>query len=218
MQTTESCQPMSTLASRLLIKCSNLSVQFEEEVIIHNLSFSIPQGKHTVIKGASGSGKSTILKLLLGFLTPDAGEITVSEEENVQAVRARTAWLPQDLDLGDKPVREVMEKPFTFKANRDRAISQEKFENVLEQLGLSQNVWKKQFRDLSTGQRQRIGLGICYLLDKALLLLDEPTSALDRASKERVSKLLLEHTNNTIVSTSHDPYWVAQGDHIIELR
>ena len=208
---------MSPLQSSALISCSDLKVQFEEELVINNLSFSIPRGAHTIFKGASGSGKSTLLKVLLGFLTPEAGEINVADEEHLRAIRSKTAWLPQDLDLGDKSVQEVMEKPFTFDVNCDRSVNQEDRITVLEKLGLTEKVLGKPYRDLSTGQRQRVGLAICYLLDKPILLLDEPTSALDRASKERVCGLLLEHTNKTIVSTSHDPFWIEQADHLIEL-
>jgi ABC-type bacteriocin/lantibiotic exporter with double-glycine peptidase domain len=71
--------------------------------------------------------------------------------------------------------------------------------------------------DLSTGQRQRVGLAICHFLDKPLLLLDEPTSALDLVSKRKVADLLI-NPDRTIISTSHDPFWVDLADNVIELN
>lgn len=134
---------------------------------------------------------------------------------NPQEIRRQTAWLPQDLNLGSGSTREVIEKPFEFTANK--SLDQNRQLNVLRELGLSSGVLDKQYRDLSTGQRQRVGLSICYLLDKPLLLLDEPTSALDIASKKKAANILIGHTNKTIISTSHDPFWVDHADKVIKI-
>lgn len=127
-----------------------------------------------------------------------------------------SAWLPQDLNLGSGTVQEVMDKPFTFDANRSHSKNRDKQSEVLQKLGLATPILDKEFRDLSTGQRQRVGLGICHLLDKPLLLLDEPTSSLDWASKEKATDLLL-NSSKTVISTSHDPFWVDLADNVIAL-
>lgn len=182
-----------------------------------NLSFQAAAGQHTVLQGASGCGKSTILKLLLGFYPLQSGHISIDgTDHHPQSIRRQTAWLPQELDLGSGTVREVLSKPFEFAANSSHAPSLADQQNALQQLGLDAEIPGKPFRDLSTGQRQRVGLALCFLLDKPLLLLDEPTSALDRHSKEQAAALLLKG-NRTILSTSHDPFWVEQADHLIEL-
>ena len=197
---------------------SGLSFRFGSEQVVDRLNFEIPAGRHTVLKGASGSGKSTILKLLLGFHKAESGSITVNGEElDPSSLRRQTAWLPQDLNLGDGSVREVIEKPLAFEANRSRKPAFENQAETLRELGLAPGILAKPFRDLSTGQRQRVGLAICHLLDKPLLLLDEPTSALDEQSKQKAVKLLLAQTNKTVVSTSHDPFWVRQADNLIDL-
>lgn len=200
------------------ISFSNVSFDFGDKPLISNLSFEAKPGQHTILKGDSGSGKSTIMKLLLGFFMPDAGSISLRNEEwTPQNIRKKSAWLPQDLNLGSGSTREVLEKPFEFTANTSQAITESKQIETLQKIGLSSDVLGNQFRDLSTGQRQRVGLTLCHLLDKPLLLLDEPTSALDSTSRERAAKLMLAHTNKTIISTSHDPYWVKKADKIIEL-
>ncbi len=177
----------------------------------------IPEGKHTILQGESGSGKSTLLKLFLGFLKPAGGSIQFNSGKSRREIRRNTAWLPQDLDLGSGTVEEVMRKPFRFATNQEKTAGRENYTETLTQLGLSEYDLDKPFRDLSTGQRQRVGLAICHLLDKPIMLLDEPTSALDRTSKRRAIDILLAHTNKTIVSTSHDPFWVEHADKIIEL-
>lgn len=187
--------------------------------MLDNLSFNAPRGQHTILKGESGSGKSTILQLLLGFLKPDSGSISISNNDDwdSRALRSQTAWLPQDLNIGSGSVKEVIEKPFQFNVNTSHKPNHKQQIKTLSQLNLTSDILEKQFRDLSTGQRQRIGLAICHFLDKPLLLLDEPTSALDRSSKQKVAELLLNQ-NHTVVSTSHDPFWLTCGDKIIKLK
>ncbi|NIT61899.1 MAG: ATP-binding cassette domain-containing protein [Aliifodinibius sp.] len=201
------------------ISFDNVTFNFEKERIVTNLSFEAKSGQHTLLKGESGSGKSTLLKLLLGFYNPKDGSISINHKSyKAREVRKKTAWLPQDLNLGSGTVAEVMVKPFKFAANQPSRNegAQQNRNRTLKTLGLTPDILDKQFRDLSTGQRQRVGLAICHLLDKPLLLLDEPTSALDETSKQKASELLLNN-KRTIISTSHDPFWVAKADNIIEL-
>lgn len=200
-----------------LITCTDLTIRFEDELVLKEFSFDIPKNKHTVLKGESGSGKSTLLKLFLGFLKPSRGSIKYNNGKATREMRRDTAWLPQELDLGDGTVKEVINHPFQFVNNESKRPDQQTSQSILSELGLQAGTLKKQFRDLSTGQRQRVGLAICHLLNKPILLLDEPTSALDNISKQRVHDLLLEHTNKTVVSTSHDPFWIERADNVIPL-
>lgn len=201
-----------------LISCTNLHLSIGGATILRDLTFDIPPGKHTVLQGESGAGKTTLLKLLLGFLKPTSGDIRFHGDIDTGNIRHHTAWLPQDLDLGAGKVEELMQKPFSFKHNQSKRPGRQGVVSTLDQLGLSEQILDQSFQTLSTGQRQRVGLGICHLLDKPLLLLDEPTSALDKASKQRIASLLLAHTNKTVISTSHDPFWVGRADHIISLN
>jgi len=194
-----------------------VSFGFEDEQILQRCSFRAPAAQHTILKGESGSGKSTILQLILGYYQPQAGQIMVNNNpRQPRDLRKQSSWLPQDLDIGDGSVRDVMAMPFDFAANTSQKPSVTTQQEVLQKLGLELGLLDKKFRDLSTGQRQRVGLALCHLLDKSLVLLDEPTSSLDRASKQKVAELLLDH-NRTIISTSHDPFWVDLGDNLIEL-
>lgn len=205
------------MAENSLITCSDLTIRFGDEVVLDGFSLQIPKGKHTVLKGESGSGKSTLLKLFLGFLEPDKGTVYFNNSKSVWEMRKETAWLPQDLDLGSGTVEKIIRKPFRFAGNELKMPERATYVSLLAELGLSEDSLGKQLRDLSTGQRQRVGLAICHLLDKPILLLDEPTSALDKVSKKRIIDILLAHTNKTVISTSHDPFWVEYADNVIEL-
>ena len=199
-----------------------VSFQYGEEVILEDFSLKIDQGDVAAFKGESGSGKTTILKLLLGFEQPDSGEIRYKGEpmntETVKQLRSESAWLPQDLNLGSGRVMDVVKFPLEFKNNSSRRFQKSDAELILNELGLDASVLEKNFRDLSTGQRQRIGLTICLLLDRPVLFLDEPTSALDAESVRKMTELLQNKSGLTIISTSHDPVWLEYCETVVELE
>ncbi|MCW9705619.1 ABC transporter ATP-binding protein [Fodinibius salsisoli] len=200
-----------------LISCTNLHFSFGEEPILRDLSFDIPRGQHTILKGESGAGKTTLLKLFLGFEKPTRGTIRFFDDMDTPDIRSSSAWLPQDLDLGSGTVEELIRKPFTFRLNESNRPDREQCLSTFSQLGLADHTLGKSFQSLSTGQRQRVGIALCHLLDKPLLLLDEPTSALDSLSKQRITNLLLANTSKTVVSTSHDPFWLDHADYTVSL-
>jgi len=208
--------------SKELFLFDRVSFQYGEEIILDDFSLEIERGDAVAFKGESGSGKTTILKLLLGFEQPDSGEIRYKNEpmnaETVKRLRRESAWLPQDLNLGSGRVMDVMKFPLEFKNNRSRQFQKSKAESTLNELGLEPSVLEKNFRDLSTGQRQRIGLTICLLLDRPILFLDEPTSALDGKSVRKVTELLQKKNDCTVISTSHDPAWLEYCNRIIEIE
>lgn len=199
----------------------SFSYKKEEKPILKELSFQVKKGDRIALKGSSGSGKTTIFRLLLGFEQPDEGQIVINDqnlnEKTVNDLRAHTSWLPQDLNLGEGKTSEVFYYPFDFKANSDQKPSEETALETLVSLGLPEKVWNDKFEDLSTGQRQRIGIALCHLLKKPIVLLDEPTSALDDTSKDLVKKLLFADKEDIIISTSHDPWWIDQCDRVINL-
>ena len=204
------------------ITFSNLSFSYNknQKPVISNFSLKIQQGDVIGIKGASGSGKTTLIRLLLGFEIPDSGTIKFNGKElqpkQLKLFRQETTWLPQDLDLGEGTLSEVFYFPFSFKNNKV-IPSEEKIFKIFDSLGLDKTSWNESFSKLSTGQRQRVGMAMCYLMDKQVMILDEPTSALDDASKEKLAKLLFED-NRIIISTSHDPWWLERCSKVIELN
>lgn len=204
----------------MLLQGKNIHFSYGDEVIFDDFSFELKKGEKLVLKGESGSGKSTLFRLILGFENPDEGEFlyqgSVLKNETLRSFRKNTGWLPQDLNIGEGSVREVIHFPFSFKSISKEMPEEKSVIELLDKLGLDAGILEKTFSDLSTGQRQRIGVLICVLMDKQIFLLDEPTSALDHESKGKLADLLLRN-NRTILSTSHDSFWVERCDRIIEL-
>lgn len=205
----------------ITFKNVSFTYQSESDTLVKSCSFELKRGEKLVIKGESGTGKTTIFRLIHGFEKPDSGKILYEGKElnlaAIQKLRRESAWLPQDLNLGSGPVKEVLSFPFEFSANQASKPDEKKLKETFEKLGLEASLLDKDFADLSTGQRQRAGIALTFLLDKPLMLLDEPTSALDRASKQKVIDLLFSNSDKTILSTSHDPYWIDQCEKIVEI-
>lgn len=206
---------------KTIIALHNLSLTYGEEVILDGWSCEIGKGENLVFKGASGSGKTSLLRMIMGFEQPDAGQIIYQDKtvspEIVADLRKQVAWLPQNAAVGTGTVEEVIRFPFGFQQNKPSAPSDKEIIQVIELLGLAPPVLDKSIDRLSGGERQRIGLALCYLLDKPILLLDEPTASLDHGAKEQVRNLILGLDNRTIISTSHDETWISWCDRTVEL-
>lgn len=207
--------------SDTLFKLSDIRFSYDSEQLFDGLNLLINQREKVVIKGESGSGKTTLFRLLLGFETPDKGSISfkgsVYTDTIIRTMRKEVVWLPQDLNLGTGKTAELMDFIFEFQSNSQNKPSRPEIIDTLEALGLEAGTLASNFSELSTGQRQRIGLACCLLLNRKVILLDEPTSALDLESKRKVAELLLNN-DRTVISTSHDPWWVEKCDRVIELN
>jgi ABC-type bacteriocin/lantibiotic exporter with double-glycine peptidase domain len=212
------------MSSTPLLEGKNIHFQYGDEVIFDHFNFKINKGDRIVLRGDSGSGKTTLFRLILGFESLQQGEIlfkgnTLKEPKTIRDLRKNSAWLPQDLNIGTGSVNEVILFPFTFQAHRKSQPDQSQIESTLRDLGLNPDeILLKSYLDLSTGQRQRVGLAISVLLNQPFILLDEPTSALDRESKSKAADLLLKQNDRTVLSTSHDPFWVNRCDTVIDLN
>ena len=205
----------------MLLQAKHIDFSYGDEAIFDDFNLAVEHGERVVLKGESGGGKSTLMRLLLGFEVPGSGTLeydgTPLNGKHLRQFRRECAWLPQDLNIGTGRVDEVILFPFRFKQSGNSMPDEEKILDILSDLGLDADILQKEFTDLSTGQRQRVGIALCILLDKPVLLLDEPTSALDEASKEKAAGHLFSDPDRTVLSTSHDPFWLERCDRIIDL-
>lgn len=204
-----------------MLEFNNVSLKFGLEQVLNGLSLHVGKYDKAVLRGSSGRGKTTAINLLLGFVKPDAGRIiwkgTPVTDENVGIIRSSVAWLPQDFK-GTGTVREVIRFPFCFKRNRGIHPEDDSIRSILNSLNLNESILEKNFTDISEGQKQRIGLTICLLMDRELIILDEPTSSLDPVSKRKVIELFLQNEKLTVLSTSHDAEWTGRCNRVIDLE
>ncbi len=204
-----------------LVSANNISVIYETNEVIKNLSFQINKGEKVVITGESGKGKSTILNALLGFIPIINGEVILFNKdlssENIAEIRSQVAWLPQETTLHFKSVNEIIYSPFTFHVNKLNSPPKSEVNQILKSLNILPELLNKEIDEISGGQKQRILLASALLLKKKLLIVDEPTSSLDEKNKKSITDFILSQNNLTVLAVSHDPYWIQQSDKIIAL-
>ncbi|HDR16963.1 MAG TPA: ATP-binding cassette domain-containing protein [Desulfobacteraceae bacterium] len=203
------------------IEIENLSVKVNRQSIFSGLSLRLDQGQKTTLVGRSGSGKSSLLRALLGFVAPESGTIRIFGRKltahSVWELRTHMAYVAQEPEMAAGKVRDVLETPFSFKNNRHLRENLKRIPGLLDRLQLPGEISEKDVTDLSGGERQRIALISALLLDREILLLDEASSALDQAAKHAVIDLLRAGRSLTILSVSHDREWMGFSDNIVEL-
>jgi phospholipid/cholesterol/gamma-HCH transport system ATP-binding protein len=197
-----------------MVKVNNLVKSFGDHVVLDDISFSIDEGENFVVFGRSGTGKSVLLKCMVGLMEPDSGEIIIDGQRvgdlsirKLNELRKNTGFLFQGAALYDSmTVRENLEFPlirnFDFTANE----REEKVKDVLEKVGLLEAIDKKP-AELSGGMKKRVGLARTIITEPALILYDEPTTGLDPITSKEISQLIEELQQDlkvTAVIVTHD--------------
>lgn len=204
----------------------NVTFGYEESVtILRNLSLEVKPGQTLGIVGETGSGKSTILNLVLRYYDPWNGIISIDGNDlrdlTIDSVRRAVAYVPQDTLLISGSVRDniayarpdATEEEVNAAAQRAEALG---FISKLPQ-GLATQVGERGVR-LSVGQRQRIAIARAFLKDSPIVLLDEPTSALDAETESRLMHTLEQlMENRTVVIVGHRLSTIASADQILVL-
>ena len=190
-----------------LLSFENLSIGYENNPVLENLSFAIEKGDYVAIIGENGAGKSTLLKTMLGLIMPIKGQIVFDKEVK----KTEIGYLPQQtLAQRDFPasVWEVVIsgclaknglRPFYTK--QDKALA----EANIEQMGLT-DLKNRCYRELSGGQQQRVLLARALCSSNKLLVLDEPVTGLDPKVTNQLYEIVgsLNKEGITIIMISHD--------------
>ena len=199
----------------------NVTIKYDEVVVLKDFSATISKGENTVFSGVSGSGKSSLLNSCLGFIPISDGEIFVLNDkvtaENIHKIRREIAWLPQELFFDVRSCRDMVLLSFQFEVNKKYTPSEKDLTQMLEDLLLPENILNKKISEISGGQKQRLLLASLLLMPKPLLFLDEPTSALDELATESVLKIIKKQ-EKTVISASHDSFWNANMNKIISVK
>jgi putative ABC transport system ATP-binding protein len=197
-----------------MIKAEQITLSYSETTVFSNLSFFIEKGERVCFTGTSGTGKSSLLKMIQGYVPPVSGSLEVDglrmSPANNKSIRARMAYVPQNVNL---PVDNARALLTLVHAEEKEA----QMRNYMEQLGLPASLFTQRFDEMSGGQKQRIVIALCLSLDRDILILDEPTSSLDNESIDKLGNLVAGLTGKTILSASHNPRWISFSTKTISL-
>ena len=203
-------------------------INFERVTIVRDglklfdeITFEIQRNQKVALTGPSGSGKTTLLMAIAGVVQAESGSIFFDSLElnhnTVHDIRQKISFIGQEPALGADTVREAIELPFKFKANRHKVFDVDKMHHVLKLLCLTEDILNKRSSVISGGEKQRIAIARALLLDKEVFLADELTSALDPESKQIVLETFSK-LHQTLLCVSHDKDWAGICDRVIQLK
>lgn len=198
-----------------VISIKGLYKSFGDLHVLKNVDLDVYKGENVVVLGKSGTGKSVLIKILVGLLKPDAGIVEVLGKQvdqlnpkDLDALRLHIGFAFQSSALYDSmDVRQNLEFPLTMnKKNLTKKEVDDAVEEVLDAVGLIDKMYQMP-SDLSGGQRKRIGIARTLILKPKIMLYDEPTSGLDPITCYEINELINEvqvKYNTSSIIITHD--------------
>ena len=216
------------LPARMDVRFDDVVVTYDDgsRTALAGCSLEIPQGRTIALVGPTGAGKTTVANVLLRFVDPDGGRVTVDGEPlseiDPALWRTRVAWVPQQASLFHGTVAENLRLARAEASDDDlvAAATAANADGFLADLpdGYATPIGEGGVR-LSGGERQRLAIARAFLKDAPLLILDEPTSHLDRESASLVLEAVSRLTEGrTVLVIAHLPEPVADADVVVSLR
>ena len=178
------------------MKIKNLCVKYDKNIVIENFSLNLTLGEKIIIYGPNGTGKTTLLKTILGIVKAASGKIIFEDDEVI-------AYCKQDYPNPEFPI--TVEEVVAMGIKKQNKNSKEDIKNALIKAN-ALNLQGRLFYSLSGGERQKVSLARCYCQNANLFLLDEPSSFLDTKSKNIFLEQMknLENQNCSVIAVTHD--------------
>lgn len=188
-----------------IIEVQNFSKKFGRKVVLEDLSFEVEQGEIMAFLGANGSGKTTTIRALFGIYQPTKGDVSIFGGKYDQSMASKIGYLPEERGIYlDAPVLETIAYFGELKGVESK-LARERAAVYLERVGLADKA-KEKIKKLSSGQQQKIQLGICLINNPELLVLDEPTKGLDPVNRQLFMDMFLDlnkQQGTTILFSTH---------------
>ena len=186
--------------------------------VLRNASFQVTAGECVVLDGPSGTGKSTLLKMLYGNYRADSGQILVQTASGIEDLVAihphRMLQIRRDTVGFVSQFLRVIPRVSTWdvvceplrRQGADESIVAERARQLLQRLNLPQSLWPLAPATFSCGEQQRVNIASSLMVEYPILLLDEPTASLDAANREVVARLIEEARQRgaAVVGIFHD--------------
>ncbi|MEM8891061.1 MAG: ABC transporter ATP-binding protein [Bacteroidota bacterium] len=201
-----------------MIHLQEVNKSFKGKAAVQELDLQVKKGEILGLLGANGAGKSTTINMLLGFLLPDSGSLSIDQvdvREHPEKTRKMTGYIPENVSL--YPYLSGIENLDYFCRLAGFNYSKEELSDFLNTCGLQSDAHHQRVSSYSKGMRQKVGIAIAYAKKAKVYLLDEPASGLDPLASNELSTLLkkLAEEGAAILMASHDIFRVREVCHRI---
>ncbi|MFN2477134.1 MAG: ABC transporter ATP-binding protein [Chthoniobacterales bacterium] len=197
-----------------IVELRNVRLQFDDKLVLDDVSLGVQPQERLVVMGQSGSGKSTILRLVLGILQPTSGAIFFKQFEvsrlrrrKLQQIRTKIGMVYQySALLSSRNVRDNIALPLEELSRKTRAEIDKIVDEKLELIGMS-DVKDRMPSELSGGMRKRISLARALVMEPELILFDEPSAGLDPVISSVIDELIIslsERSKVTSIIVTHE--------------
>ncbi len=213
-----------------MIEIKSLKKSFADKVVLREVSAVMEPGKCNLIIGASGSGKTVLMKCIVGLMRPTAGEVRYDERDFVNMstedrknIRKEIGMLFQGSALFDsQTVEQNIIFPLDMFTTDKYSVKKKRVKEVLDRVKIAEDAYKKFPSEISGGMQKRVALARAIVLNPKYLFCDEPNSGLDPQTSIVIDKLIKEITteyNSTTIMNTHDMNSVMEiGDHIVYMH
>ena len=200
---------------KVIINVSNLSKSFNNKIVLKNINFQLLEGESLAIIGASGSGKSVLLKNIIGILQPDKGSILINDTEMVNLARNLKEKLLLDLGItfqhgalfdSLKNWENIIFKTANKEKTNNKQGKQLAF-SIIKQLGLQPEILDLYPSEISGGMQKRVAIARAICGNPKILLFDEPTSGLDPVTGSLIDELIktaVKTVGGSAITITHD--------------
>lgn len=197
---------------KIIIRFDHVSKEYEGHTVLQDFSLDVTKGEFITVIGSSGSGKTTMLKMINGLLTPTRGIIYVDDKdiskENQTLLRRNIGYVIQGIGLfPHMSVRKNIAYVPELLNKRDKLRTARAVERLIKVVGLEQEMLERYPAELSGGQRQRVGIARSLAANPEILLMDEPFGAVDEITRKMLQMEIArihQELGVTIIFITHD--------------
>lgn len=182
-----------------MLSIKNLNKSYDKNLVLDNVNLELGEGKILGLLGPNGSGKTSLMKVLVNLGSFDSGEITINNENISRKTNRYVSYLPE-VNFLDKnlTIKEAIENYKIFYSD----FNEEKSEKLLKELNLNK---KQKIKKLSKGMKEKLNLILILSRDANLYILDEPIAGVDIVTRKQILKLIIENINenSSVIVTTH---------------